>query len=193
MNHLGHLLLARVAGMDPVATLLGDFVKGRLEERFEGRRLAGVRFHRTVDRFTDDHALHLRSRNRIPPPRRRYAGVLIDVFYDHYLARHWGQFSDEALEHFAERVYAAFHAERADLPERLQQFGDYMAKERLLTGYGELSTVERVVRQMSFRLSRPNPLASAAGELSRHYAALEQDFLTFFPDAIDFARSHRPT
>ena len=191
MNHLAHLLLASEANTDLIGSLLGDFVKGPPEKQYQGDWLEGIRLHRAIDRYTDDHELHLRSRNRIAPPTRRYAGILIDVFYDHYLVRHWQRFHDLPLPEFVEEVHGRFTRHRAELPDRLQRFGDYMVTEQLLLGYGDVDVICRVITQMASRLRRPNRLAEGSTEIHRLYAELEQDFLAFFPHLVAFARARK--
>ena len=188
MNHLAHLLLAQHSGGDRIGALLGDFVKGDPSREFSGEWLRGIRLHRAVDRFTDDHALTRTSRERFQPRYRRYAGVLLDLYYDHFLVRHWSTFADQPLPRFAASVHAEIAAVKARLPEPLQRFTDFMAAERLLERYGEVPLILEVARRMSGRLSRPNDLGDAAGELVRLYADLETDFLAFFPCAIRFAQ-----
>ena len=188
MNHLAHLLLADHSGSDRIGALLGDFVKGDPSRDFSGEWLRGIRLHRAVDRFTDDHPLTRASRERFQPRYRRYAGVLVDLYYDHFLVHHWSPFAHNPLARFAASVYAQIAAVKAQLPEPLQRFTDVMVDQRLLERYGEVALILEVAQRMSGRLSRPNDLGEAAGELLRLYTDIETDFLAFFPCVIRFAQ-----
>lgn len=188
MNHLAHLLLAEVAASDRVGALLGDFVKGDPANRYAGEWLRGIRLHRAVDSFTDGHTLIGETRARFLPRYRRFAGVLVDLYYDHFLARHWTRFHPQPLPDFADAIHIEIGHARPQLPERLQRFSEFMVAEQLLVRYAERELIVEVARRMSRRLSRPNALAQAATELDRLYDVLEADFLRFFPLALNFAR-----
>jgi len=191
MNHLAH---ARLAGPEPIdiaANLMGDFVRGRLEGRFAPRVEAGLRLHRAVDSFTDAHPVHARSRARLDPPFRRYAGILVDIYYDHFLARHFSRYSELPLESFTARVYRALLRHRASLPRTMRQVAAHWRREDRFAGYADLAVIDRVMAGLATRLKRDNPLAGAGEPLRANYLGLEEDFLAFFPDLLDFARGQR--
>ena len=181
MNHLAHALVAHRAGGSIVGNLMGDFVKGRPEDRYGGEILAGIRLHRRIDAFADEHEAFARSRSRIQPPHRRYAGILVDIFYDHFLARGWDEFEDQGLREFVDRVYAELRRERERLPSRMTGFVTYMIDTDLLFAYREREGIARAFTGLSRRVRRENPLADAPGELDRERSGLERDFLEFFP------------
>src|SRR3954467_13425794 len=107
MNFLAHAFLARDDIDLMVGSLMGDFVKGRLDGQYAAPIMRGLILHRRVDTYTDSHPVLVRSRSRISPERRRYAGILVDLFYDHYLAVPWSDYADIPLETSAPHVYAA--------------------------------------------------------------------------------------
>lgn len=109
MNYLAHLYLAERSVEGLLGSLLGDFVKGPLDDKYPEAIRRGIVLHRSIDSFTDAHPLHLESRNRIGRARRRYAGIIVDVTYDHFLCRYWSDYSDETLESFVARVYEILH------------------------------------------------------------------------------------
>ncbi|MGD8429923.1 MAG: ACP phosphodiesterase [Ectothiorhodospiraceae bacterium] len=191
MNFLAHL---RVAGEDDtfrVGNLMGDFVKGRPEDRYREALARGVRLHRAVDSFSDAHPMHLRSRRRFRGPRRRVAGIAVDLAYDHYLARHWTRFSDEPLGQFTQRAYHALYRHHDELPERLQRLLPLMSGDDWLQSYVDLENVATALERMSRRLSRPNALAASTQEIRANYGALEADFLAFFPQLLEFTADWR--
>jgi acyl carrier protein phosphodiesterase len=184
VNHLAHALVAERAGGSIVGNLMGDFVKGRPEDRYGGALLAGIRLHRRVDVFADENEVFARSRVRILPPLRRYAGILVDIFYDHFLAKRWTEFADRPLRDFADAVYEELRTEHDALPPRMTGFVSYMIDTDLLVAYREREGIARAFAGMSRRIRHENPLNEAIGELDREYEALESDFLEFFPQLL---------
>ena len=113
MNYLAHLHLGGPQPAQLLGSLYGDFVKGPLDGRFATDVEAAIRLHRRIDAFTDRHPRVRAACARFPVERRRYAGILLDLFFDHCLARCWGDYADEPLAHFSARVYRALAAEPA--------------------------------------------------------------------------------
>ncbi|HEX9178819.1 MAG TPA: ACP phosphodiesterase [Burkholderiales bacterium] len=188
MNFFAHAYLAGPDPADRLGGMLGDFVKGPLPAGLPGAVAAGVSLHRRIDSFADTHSAFRASRARVSAERRRYSGIMIDLFYDHFLARHWAEFSAEPLEDFTAGTYALLARHATLLPPRLAQVFPYMRREDWLRSYRELASVGEALDSMSrHRLTRPNPLAGAARELEADYAAFERDFRSFLPDALAFA------
>ena len=160
---------------------MGDFVKGRIEGRFPIPIEQAIRLHRSIDSFTDRDTTVLASRRRIDPGYRLLRGIMIDVFYDHFLARYWAQFSAEALSDFTTRVYAALAEHHNHFDEPLSWIAPLMADEDWLGSYREVVGIDAILRRMSRRLRRPNRFAEGVRELETHYESLEQDFFEFLP------------
>lgn len=185
MNFLAHAHLAGERGGDRLGAIMGDFVKGPLNGRYPLPIEQGIALHRHIDSYTDAHPVFVRSRRRIAPSRRRYAGILIDLFYDHFLARHWSQFHTDSLPGFSRQYYRLLHQSRAEFPGRLAELVPIMAQQDWLGGYRSIDGIAHTLERMSTRrLSRPNPLARGIEDLRQHYDALEQDFFMFFPDIV---------
>lgn len=185
MNFLAHLYLS---GDDPeilVGNLMGDFVKGRLEGRYPGRVRLGLELHRKIDSFAGSNEIFIRSKRRIDPVFGHYRGVLVDLFYDHFLAAEWDAHAHVAYPGFIEYASKTVAEYWDILPERLRQrlpdlFSDW------LPSYPDVEGIARVSRRMSARMGRQNPLGEGGGELIRHYGALREDFRAFLPEAILF-------
>jgi acyl carrier protein phosphodiesterase len=182
MNYLAHLHLAEQSSEGLLGSLLGDFVKGPLNDRYPESVRRGIALHRAVDSFTDAHPLHLESRNRIGKARRRYAGIIVDVCYDHFLSRHWPDYSNESLAGFAARVYDVLREYRGELPDRLQRIAPHMIADDWLGSYADLANVGRALDGIARRITRSNNLAGALAEIEANYAALDEDFQRFFPE-----------
>jgi acyl carrier protein phosphodiesterase len=193
MNYLAHALLSSHSPAAIVGGMLGDFVKGAIPAHYDKEVREAILTHRAIDRFTDAHELTRAGRTLVSPARRRFAGILLDVFYDHFLARHWTRYSHEPLDVFTARVYAALWSPRAQFPARLQHILPYMMAEDWLASYAELESVEAALRGIARRLQRfPRAavLHDAVEELEHNYAAFERNFLEFFPFVIGFAAHH---
>jgi len=187
MNYLAHLYLSPPDEDAWLGSLLGDFVKGAIGERFAPPVAEAIRLHRALDTFTDAHAAVQRSKSRVSSMRRRYAGIMIDMFYDHFLARSWAEFHDEPLEAFCARVYALLERRHAELPERLQFVAPRMASRDWLGSYASAVNIQRALDGISTRLRRANRLAGGGEELLEDYPGFEADFRAFLPEAKAFA------
>ena len=188
MNFLAHAYLADGSAESLVGSLMGDFVKGPLDGRHGPALTRAMILHRRVDSYTDAHPVVVGSRARVSPARRRYAGILVDLFFDHFLARHWEDYSDLALEAFTAGVYEALRHNHALLPERLQFIAPRMAAMDWLASYRQVDAISLALDRMGERLKRGNALLGSATELAANYGAFEADFRTFFPDVVRFAR-----
>jgi acyl carrier protein phosphodiesterase len=192
MNFLAHALLAGTDPADRLGAMLGDFVKGPLPAGLPAPVASGVELHRRIDSFADNHPAFIRSRTRVSPQRRRYAGIMIDMFYDHFLALHWGHFSGEPLRDFTAGIYALMSAHAHLLPPPLGRILPDMAAQDWMSSYRSLGAIAMALDRMAEnRLTRINRLAGAAAELEARYREFEFDFLEFFPDARDFASAFR--
>lgn len=188
MNYLGHLYLSPPGEDGLLGSLLGDFVKGPIADRYSGALAQAIALHRRLDSFTDSHPAVKLSKSRVSAPRRRYAGIMVDIFYDHFLARHWHDFHEEPLRVFCARVYEMLERRHDELPERLKMMAPSMARWDWFGSYAEVESIYGALNRISQRLKRENPLVDSADELLRNYAGMEGDFRRFLPDARAFAR-----
>jgi acyl carrier protein phosphodiesterase len=187
MNYLAHLHLGGQRPGQLLGSLYGDFVKGRLQGQFNPEIEAAIALHRSIDTYTDSHPLVGAALSRFSLTRRRYAGIVIDVFFDHCLARDWARYAEQPLALFTSDVYRVLASE-PQLPGRLAQIAPHMAAHDWLGSYREFDVLEQVLRGISRRLSRPEELAQAMGELERLYQPLSEDFREFYPQLQLFAQ-----
>ena len=190
MNYLAHLHLGGQRPGQLLGSLYGDFVKGRLQGQFEPEVEAAIQLHRSIDVYTDRHPLVDVSLSRFSVTRRRYAGIVLDVFFDHCLARDWTLYADRPLTQFTSNVYRVLSAE-PQLPERLAKIAPHMMAHDWLGSYREFEVLEQVLRGISRRLTRPEELAGAMQELRVLYEPLSEDFRLFYPQLQDFAQHRR--
>jgi acyl carrier protein phosphodiesterase len=192
LNFLAHVYLSRHDEELLVGQLLGDFLEPGWRERFPPRVAEGVTLHRQVDRFTDTHALFAQSRRRLGPRFRLCSGVLVDVFYDHFLARSWARYHPERpLPEFTRHVYAALNRRESLLTARFLRVFPSMSAHDWLASYGNLETIDRALLGLSRRLTRANPIAEGGEALREHYEELEDDFHAFFPELEGFVERQR--
>ena len=188
MNYLAHLLLSDSHPEALVGSLLGDFARGVDLACLSPRMRAGVELHFRVDAFTDSHPVVRESKQRIAAPHRRYAGVLVDVFYDHFLALDWRRYAPVTLDEFARSAYEALEAHGPAVPERMAGMCRAMAAGDWLTSYREVESIDLVLRRMSRRLRRENDLGTGIEALRASYEPLRDDFHRFFPELLLFAK-----
>lgn len=170
MNFLGHLL---VSGNDPLVitgNFMGDAVKGRDLSAHPGRIQEGLRMHRTIDTFTDNHAIALQGRERLRQHCGKYAGVALDLFIDHALASQWKEASGEtgSLEAYARRMYALLGAHAHLMPERTRRMLHYMQQGDWLSSYARIDGIARALSGLAGRVPGGSVLVGAERVLTEH-------------------------
>lgn len=192
VNYLAHVFLSHENPDAIVGAMLGDFVKGRVIVGWNEDVRAAILLHRAIDRFTDRHPLTLASRALVSEERRRFAGILVDVFYDHFLARHWSRFHPLPLAQFTQTIYGALLPRRSDFPERLQRILPWMVCDDWLASYADVASIDAALHGLARRFrytERAEGLANGVSELEKNYAALERNFLAFVPLVQEFAET----
>jgi acyl carrier protein phosphodiesterase len=186
MNWLAHVFLSEPDAECRLGNLLADRIKGKARRGLPAGVLRGMACHQAIDAFTDFHPLVHHSKRRIRDEYDRYAGILVDVFYDHVLAREWSRYADVPLEQFTAEVYDSLRAGAATLPEELRAALERMAAEDWLGSYRHVAGIEATLRRLSARIAarlrRPVALEDAVAELTAHYDGLAEDFAGFFPE-----------
>jgi len=192
VNFLAHLYLSPETPEGRLGSFLGDHVKGPLERAdYPPPVLAAVRLHRTVDSYTDAHPVVLASKARISPARRRYAGILVDIFYDHFLAATWSARHPMPLADYAQAVYRDVGAPAFALPPRLATMLPRLIEHDWLTAYRDTRGIAQTLDAMARRIPHAAALAGGIDELARHYDALRGDFERFLPDVVSHAAAAR--
>lgn len=191
MNYLAHAYLAGTDTNAIAGALLGDFVKGARLEHYPPAVRDAILLHRAIDRYTDHHTIVISSRGLISAERRRFAGIMLDVFFDHFLARHWPRFGREPLGMFTARVYAALTRYAPTAPERFRRMLPHMLANDWLANYAEQEVIDATIDGISRRLKRANTLAGGGEELRRRYDAFEASFMAFFPELVRYVELTR--
>jgi len=191
MNYLAHLYLAEDSPESLLGNLLGDFLKGRSINAYCDEIKKGIQLHQKVDRYTDSHPVVRESKKLISPVNRRYAGIIIDVFYDHFLARNWFDYSLVTLQEFTLKAYDILQSNQAILPDSLNKALPNIIQKNLLMSYAELPGISFALQRLSVRLKRENNLGSALEDLTDNYERWELNFGRFFPELIDYVKTLR--
>jgi acyl carrier protein phosphodiesterase len=179
MNFLGHLYLSGTEPLVIVGNFMADAVKGRDLARFHPQLQEGIRMHRAIDVFTDQHALTLTGRQRLRAQAGKYAGVALDVFYDHVIAANWSELHPEPLPDFAQRMYRLLNAHLDVLPERTRHMLPYMVQHDWLTSYARLEGIGRALHGLSHRVPGGEGLRGAERVLEQYYADYRIEALAF--------------
>ena len=182
MNWLAHLHLAAPDPRARVGALLPDLVDRCVLDAVAPVFRPAIAEHHLIDSFTDSHAVFARSRARFSPGLRRFSGILVDVFYDHFLTLNW----PEASHASAQELVAAFYQDMDDHAHELpasvnEQLGDIRAGD-WLRNYGTMAGLHDTLLRLGRRLRRPVNLTAALDDLSAHYTAFDHDFREFYPE-----------
>lgn len=188
MNFLAHALLAGDQPALIVGGVIGDWIKGPLPGVLPEDLARGVALHRAIDSFAESQPAFCRSRARISAARRRYAGVLVDVIYDHLLARDWALFHHQPLEVYCSEVYGLIRHRLNELPVASHPALTMMANEDWLTSYAQIEGIADVLLRMSRRARQPNPLANGELEFLSDVDGFAGDFFSWLDDAKTFCQ-----
>lgn len=188
MNFLAHCLLSCDDEYVLVGNFMADFIRNRDLDALPPRVRQGVALHRLIDRYTDNHPAVRRSTQRLQPYHRKYAPVVVDVYYDHLLANYWNRYSPESLRRFAERQYHLLEKHRPLMPPRLRARTAGMIAGDWLVQYGTEAGLAFTFAKLRERLSRPEQLNGVMPHLRAHAAGLTTDFHQFFPQLAAYVR-----
>lgn len=188
MNYLAHAFLSDKNEESIIGNLLGDFVKGKPDIYYKGEILKWIKIHRKIDSFTDKHLIFRSSKRLISHKRRRFSGIIIDICFDHFLAKNWLEFSNEELPVFVSRVYSILDHNKAILPDRLKNILPRLISEDWIHSYQSLDGVGITLNRISKRFKKDNSLTDSVDEIVENYSELESNFFSFFPELISFVK-----
>jgi len=185
MNFLAHFFLSRQRDEWLLGSFLADYLRNPAVRSLPAALQAGVRLHRRIDTYTDQHP-------EVYAAHGKYAPVVIDVFYDYFLSINWERFTEEPLEDFTRRVYALLQRNTAHMPPRLQQNLPLMVANDWLRSYGTHNGIAYAFERMKRRVSRPEQLEGALDSMLRDHELLDAEFQRFFPDVIALVEQEFP-
>lgn len=189
MNFLAHLYLSGNNTKLMIGNFIADHVKGNKFSHFEEEIKKGIILHRQIDTFTDTHSIVRKSKRRLHERYRHYDGVIIDIFYDHFLAKNWENYSQIPLNIYVNSVYKLLQDNFDILPEKTQQILPYLTKYNWLYNYQFAKGIQEVLNGMNKRTQGKSQMNLASEDLLIHYQEFEEDFTLFFEDLRKFCTS----
>lgn len=191
MNFLAHLFLSGDNEEIITGGMLADFMKGRKLKDLPTGVVKGIELHRKIDRFTDEHPVVELSKQRLRPIFSHFSPVVADVYFDHFLAANWLNYSDIPLQLFSKSVFQKLGHHRRVMPLRLRQLLFFMRVDKVLVVYSTLEGIKVVFDRMSVRTKFKSNLELAVDELKRNYELYNREFTLFFSDLEIFAKDER--
>ncbi len=181
MNFLAHAFLSGEDKDLIIGNFIADAVKGKDYEGYREGIIKGILLHRKIDTFTDNNEVVAQTNKRLRSYFGKYASVVSDIYYDHFLAHYWKDYSGEPLEVFTRTVYSIIRAEQQIMPEEVNHFFPYMEKQDWLYNYKSMQGLERVFAGMSRRAKFDSKMEKGVFVLKEHYEVFEDEFRSFFP------------
>lgn len=188
MNYLAHIHIADYCNSDIAGNLLGDFIKGDPSGKFPAHIVQGIKLHRFVDSYTDQHPLMKQAKLCFPPQLRRFAPIALDVFWDHCLSTHWLDYHlqpyKEPLQQFCRRMQLQCDNTIENLPEPYLRVTESMWQDEWLLSYTEMDNIRFALKRISQRSARIAPVAECYGTLERRHSLLNELFADLYPDLL---------
>ncbi|PCH52849.1 MAG: ACP phosphodiesterase [Flavobacteriaceae bacterium] len=188
MNFLAHLYLSKNNKNILIGNFIADAVKGNKFKEYPTEIKAGILLHREIDNYTDNHPIVRKSKRRLHERYHHYDGVIIDILYDHYLAKNWHQFSEIPLEIYAENVYNYLQSTKEIFPEKIQKILPYMIEYNWLVAYASIEGIGKILEGMNKHTKGISKMDLAIDDLILNYKEFELDFNTFFKDLEEFTK-----
>ena len=189
MNFLSHLYLSGDSEGLLIGNFIADSVKGSTFNNFSPEIQKGILLHRKIDSFTDAHPIVDISKDRLRPKYKKYASVIVDIYYDHYLAVNWENYSTESLDQYTKNVYSLIEKHKHTFPLKSQMFTKYMLEYNILSAYAHFEGIKKVLQGMSRRASFVSNMENAIHDLKEHYPLFETEFKEFFPELKKFVNT----
>ncbi|URM36484.1 ACP phosphodiesterase [Flavobacterium anhuiense] len=182
MNFLAHIYLSGDNDLIKIGNFMADGIRGKQFEHFPEDVQKGILLHRFIDTYTDSHDIFRKSTKRLHERYHHYAGVIVDIVYDHFLAKNWEKYSDEKLELFVNRFYHSLHDNYEILTEKTQGLMPYMIERNWLVSYRTTEGIQHILTQMDRRSKNVSRMQFAVEELTEFYDEFEEEFTLFFEE-----------
>ena len=187
MNFLAHIYLSGKNEELILGNFIADSIKGKKYLKYPEGVQKGILLHRKIDSFTDAHPIVRKSTAKLHENYSHYAGVIVDIFYDHFLASEWDQYCDVPLEIYVADFYELLQKNFELLPAPIRSFLPYMVAENWLLSYATLPGIGRILYQMNIRTKNIVQMDRAVNELKEYYDEFEREFREFFPLLVEFS------
>ncbi|WP_456441281.1 acyl carrier protein phosphodiesterase [Psychroserpens sp.] len=191
MNFLAHIYLSGDNEMITIGNFVADAIRGNKYKLLSPEFQVGIKLHRHIDTFTDAHPIVRQSTKRLHKNYSHYSGVIVDVLYDHFLAKNWHKYSDIPLDIYIDNFYECLKGHVDILPERFQKLMPFMIADNWLLSYAEIDGIQRVLNGMNKRTNNKSKMNLATKELKEFYSEFEEEFTLFFEELIDTSNAKR--
>ena len=183
MNFLAHLHLSGNNEKILIGNFIADFVKGKAAlANYDAEIAVGIHLHRAIDSFTDNHPIVKQSKSRLTPKYRHYSGVIVDMFYDHFLASQWSDFHPIPLADYSQSIYNMLNRNTSLLPEEAKRMLPFMTTHDWLVGYSTEAGLHRALSGMARRTPYESKMEDSVRDLVLCYDSYQTEFTTFFPE-----------
>ena len=189
MNFLAHIYLSGNDKAITIGNFIADGIYGKQYKKFPKDIQTGIILHREIDTFTDAHKTVRQSTKRLHKNYSHYSGVIVDILYDHFLAKNWNNYSDVPLEEYVDDFYDTLKDSFEILPTRVQKMMPYMIADNWLLSYASIGGIQRVLNGMNRRIKNIDNMNEATEELEEFYEEFESEFTAFFAELISFSSS----
>jgi len=186
MNFLAHIYLSGNNDLIKIGNFMADGIRGKHYEHLPEEVQKGIVLHRAIDTFTDMHPVFRQSTKRLHERYHHYAGVIVDVFYDHFLAKNWAKYSTEKLEDFVDNFYQSLRDNYEILTDKTKEMMPYMIERNWLWSYQFKDGIARILFMMDQRTKNNSKMQYSIEELHQYYNEFESEFTLFFEDIKAF-------
>lgn len=189
MNFLAHLYLSGDDEGLIIGNFIADMVKGKSYLNYPEPIQKGILLHRQIDSFTDNHTIFRETKRRIQPEQGHYSGVVVDLFYDHFLALEWAAFSNQKLEEFVCGNYRLLIKNFRMLPSRARFILPFMIRQNWLVNYANFEPLAKIFDRMDRRTDYQSGMKTGVETLKKYYPEIKNDFFDFMPELVDFVQN----
>ncbi|MFL1012732.1 acyl carrier protein phosphodiesterase [Flavisericum labens] len=188
MNYLAHIYLSGENDLVTIGNFIADGIKGSKYKKYPKNIQIGVLLHRYIDTYTDAHKTVRLSTKRLHKKYGHYSGIIVDILYDHFLAKNWDRYSDVPLGEYVETFYDSLEEHYEILPLRIQKMMPYLLADNWLLSYASIDGISRVLDGMNRRTKNRSSMNEAVVELEEFYTEFENEFSNFFDELIQFSK-----
>lgn len=189
MNFLAHIYLSNDEDLVKIGNFMADGIRGKSYSDFHYSIQKGILLHRAIDTYTDAHPIFRQSTKRLHANYHHYSGVIVDIFYDHFLAKNWQQYSPINLSDFVDDFHQLLESNYELLTPKTKRLLPYMIAQNWLKSYQTVNGIEVILTQMDQRISSANKMQHSVVELNEYYDEFESEFFLFFEELQQFVNA----
>jgi acyl carrier protein phosphodiesterase len=186
MNYLAHIFLSGDNEEIIIGNFIGDYVKGQDFKKYSETIRKGIILHRNIDSFTDRNEIIIKTKSLLSKKYGKYSGIIVDIFYDHFLTKNWHIFSGQSLDYYIDNIHKVLLKYSEILPEKVKQFLPSFIDNNWIRTYKSIKGIKIVLLRMSRNTTLPDETDYAINILKSYYNDIETSFLNYFPELIKF-------